>query len=657
MAVLRILKSVFLIICIIGLLFLPMSEIFYYNESTGSAIKDLGRVATTEEEHIDYHSSDISTFVNDYFIFYVPPPINRIYDQVGYYDDKPSGYLQANMSTIQLFSYENGATIEIQLLNATLINGTEFIQEFDNEGYVTNEYWVIHNYARMKWLEKLSGLKITKKKIKLDEYSEEEIQLCDWTIYAENTVPEHDNYRVLSGVIKITSDYPISVMHHKLHEYGTMEEDGFESNDYINYYWDCMFSYYGKKLFTRIPRDCWISALEADTTVHVWDYSDFNDDAELNLDRFEGWEYTRNAIFEQYGFDDDLVLISADKPVSVVAGLQADQTFTQVFGKDGRDFFFPCFGYVLIHAPTGGHIQLEDNSGNQGTYEGDLTAGEIRIFDFKVAYKLRGYSSFEWAELRAENPVMVYTFVNNTWYLDDDYYGIVSGEEYINSYKKTTEIYQHGWVPYPADTEFKIPLRSRAYVTIVNLDNSGNEVNVDFQKLRMPYKSKLKSYESVTLDFSKDSYYPMDLINPQSGTREPPSWKIVDPYRRYEVDRVPRIIIHEDDIETYELIDKVSWKNITKGSYVKIKADHPVLVFIDYDNSNRYGYTRYGDYSNRWQSSYPQGMDLIPGLTPPTKRGLPELPTWIVVISGIVIAIDMAIVGVGRRSMVEFFQK
>ena len=50
-----------------------------------------------------------------------------------------------------------------------------------------------------------------------------------------------------------------------------------------------------------------------------------------------------------------------------------------------------------------------------------MSPGEMRIFDFKVAYKLRGYSSFEWAELRAENPVMVYTFVNNTWYLDEDY--------------------------------------------------------------------------------------------------------------------------------------------------------------------------------------------------------------------------------------------
>jgi hypothetical protein len=633
-----------------------MSEIFYYNEAMSSPIKDSIRVATEDVEDRDYHSSDISTFVNNYFIFYVPPPINRIYDNIGYYDDKPSNYLLANMSTIHIFSYENGATVKIEVLNATVINGTEFIQEKDDQGYVTNEYWVINNNARFRWLDQLTGITLTKKKIKLDEYTESEIQLCDWTVFDEARVKDVDNYRVLSGVIKITSDYPITVMHHKLHEYTTIEEDGVDSNDYVNYYWDGVFSFYGKKLFTRITRDCWISALDADTTVHVWD-SDKNDVHELHLDRFEGWEYTRNAIFEQYGFDDDLVLISADKPVSVVAGLQADQSFTQVFGKDGRDFLSPCFGYVLIHAPNGGHIELEDISGNQGSDVVDMEPGEMRIFDFKVAYKLRGYSSFEWAELRSSEPVMVYTFVNNTWYLDDDYYGIISGEEYINSYKKTTEIYQHGWVPYPADTEFKIPIRSRAYVTIVNLDNSGNNINVDFQKFNMPYKSKLGKYETVTLDFSKDGYYPMDLVNPQTQTKEPSSWKTVDPYRRYQVDRIPRILVHEDDPQTYELIDKVSWKNITKGSYVKIKADHPVLVFIDYDNSNRYGYTRFGDISNRYQSSYPQGMDLIPGLTPPTKRGLPELPTWIVVISGMVIAIDMAVVGVGKRSMVEFFQK
>ncbi len=591
-----------------------------------SAIKDYIRVTSEKVEHTDYHSSDISTFVNDYFIFYVPPPTYKVLDNRGPttwdgYGYKTGNYIIANLSTIQLFSYENGAKIKVEWLNATVINGTTFDAD--------NEHWDIDAHSVIKWMSDLPGKLSTKRKFKLDEYETEEIQVKDWLVWKD--------FRIISGVVKITSDYPISVMHHKLYPIGTLDNYGYEM---INENWDGLFSAYSKKLFTRITGDCWISALDANTEVHVWDYSDKNDDTILHLDRFEGWDYSRNAIFEQYGFDDDLVLISADKPVSIVAGLQSDQGFVQVFGKDGKDFLFPCFGYVLIHAPNGATIDLDDKSGNQGSFKGTLSKGEMKVFDFKVAYKQRYHSSYEWAELRSSEPVIVYTFANNSWYLDESYYGLVSGQEYVTTYKKITEFYPHGIIPYPADTKFKLPLRSRATITIVNLDKSGNEVKVDFSKLLLPYKKKLSKYESLTLDFSEDSYYPMDMINPQTGTRESNKWLYSDPDRYYYLDRIPRIAIHEDDPNTFT--QKVSWENITKGSTVEIKSESPVLVLLNY---------------NKDQPRYPQGMDLIPGLTPPTKRSLPEIPTMIVLISGIVIAIDMILITVGRSSMAEVFKK
>jgi hypothetical protein len=362
-----------------------MAHIFLYNQSMDSSVKDFARATSEKVEHTDYYSSDISTFVNDHFVFYVPPPQNRELERPFSWDGytyRTQGFVVANLSTIQLFSYENGATIEVEWLNGTAINGTWFD--------TNNDRWILENYAMIKWLDELPEPRTSKKKIKLGEYETKDIQLNTWIVYGD--------FRLLSGVVKITSDYPISVMHHKLYPIGTLDDNGYEM---MNYNWDGIFSAYGKKLFTRISGDCWISALEADTTVHVWDYSDKNDDTLLSLDRFEGWAYCRNPIFEQYGFDDDLVLISADKPVSIVAGIQADQGFVQVFGKDGKDFLFPCFSKILIHAPTGATIDLEDNSGNQGSFKGSLSPGEIRIFDFKVAYKLRQHSSFEWANLRA----------------------------------------------------------------------------------------------------------------------------------------------------------------------------------------------------------------------------------------------------------------
>ncbi|UCH89882.1 MAG: hypothetical protein JSV49_04360 [Thermoplasmata archaeon] len=615
----RPIKTVLLIICIIGLFFLPMSDVYLHDSPMDSAFSDFMRVTSENVEHTDYHSSDISTFVNDHFVFYVPPPTVRSMERPsnwgGYTYKTSNGYIIANLSTIQLFSYENGAEIELEWLNGTAINGTRF--------NVYNECWELESYYTISWLDKFPKSSKLKKTVTLGEYETEEIQLNSWFV--------HRDYRILGGVIKITSDYPISVMHHKLNPMGTLDDNGYEM---INYRWEGVYSAYGKKIFTRITGDCWISALEADTTVNVWDYSDKNDDTKLSLDRFEGWAYTRNPIFEQYGFDDDLVLISADKPISIVAGVQSEQGFVQVFGKDGKDFLFPCFGKILIHAPTGASIDLKDKNGNQGTYKGSLARNEMKLIDFKVAYKLDDYSSYEWAQLRASEPIIVYTFANTSWTLNVEDLGKMSGEEYVNVYKKTTKYYSHGWEPYPAATEFKLPIRSRAYITVVNLDEGDNDVEIDFSGLYMPYETEMEPNQAVTLEYSENSYYYMHMVVRDTDYKQPPQWTYKDPHNHYAINAIPRIAVDEGD----STIINLEYQNITKGSTVKIKSTYPVLVFINYNKDEW------------WQ---PQGIDLIPGLTPPIKRGLPELPTMIVTISGILIAADAIMIAVGRRSIVE----
>jgi hypothetical protein len=232
----------------------------------------------------------------------------------------------------------------------------------------------------------------------------------------------------------------------------------------------------------------------------------------------------------------------------------------------------------------------------------------------------------------------VYTYADNAWYLDEDVVGMISGEEYFTVYKKITEYYPHGWVPYPASTEFKIPLRSRAYLTVVNLDKKNNDVEIDFSRLILPYKTNMDPYKALTFDFSENSYYPMDMINPQTTTKEDPKWLYSDPYNRYVLDDIPRIAIHDDDPN--EFTQEVEWENITKGSTVKIKSSSPILVFINYIKD---------------QPRYPHGVDLIPGLTPPTMRGLPGPPTMIVLFSGMIIVADVIMITVGRRSIVELF--
>jgi len=521
----------------------------------------------------------------------------------------------ANLSSIQLFSYENGAEVVIEWLNATVIDRTYCDER-------TKSWRLLDDY-RLRFMDALEQPVKDRMKVVLGEYDTWETPLNSWLVKDDN--------RILTGTVRITSDRPISVMHHKLCPTGTKDGNG---EDMLNYYWDGVFSAYCPKLFTRIARDCWISALEAHTTVHIWDYSDRNDEAVIELDRFEGWSYCRNPIFEQYGFDDDVVLISADKPISIVAGLQADQTFLQVYGKDGKDFHFPCFGEILVHAPDGASIKLDDPNGNQGSFEGTLDEGEFRSFDFKVSYKLRGYSSFEWATLRSSKPVRVYTISNSQWYLDEDYLDRMAGEEYLTVDKKVTTFYPHGLVPYPASKEFKVPLTGRAYVTVLNPGPEPTDVKVDFEELILPFESELGPHGTVTIEYSEDVYYYMDMVVSDTGHEQDPEWNLKDPHNRFMLDSLPHIAVDRGRRDEISL----SEENITKGSLVKVKADSPVMVFINYDRDTVYN---------------PQGMDLVPGLTPPKYRGLPDLVPGLVAFSGLALMVDMMAVACGRRSILD----
>jgi hypothetical protein len=210
--IIRFIKPILLLMCIVGLFFLPMSGVFLHNRPMDSSVKDYIRVESENVEHTDYHSSDISTFVNDHFVFYVPPPTIRSIERPSSWDGyayTTSDYVVANLSTIQLFSYENGATVNIEWLNGTAINGTRFDCNDDE--------WTLSDDYTITWIEKLPQPLNIKKTVVLDEYESEEIQVNSWVVRLD--------YRMMSGVVRITSDYPISVMHHKLYPMGTLDED------------------------------------------------------------------------------------------------------------------------------------------------------------------------------------------------------------------------------------------------------------------------------------------------------------------------------------------------------------------------------------------------------------------------------------------------
>ncbi len=620
-----------LFIAVLAVFFLPVSSVLLYGEPMNTAVQDAVRTSTENVEGKDFSSTDIDTFTNTEFVFYVPPAYMVEMNNLGYLndcwywngnDDYSTSYRDgprdseyyfpiANCSTIMICSYERSAEVTVEWLNATAVQCN-----FD-------EYygWQTERDAKIIWASEIpyrtegDVTLNTKWTYDLGEFDFIEIPIISWEIAP--------GWHILSGSVRVTSDVPISVMHHKLNPGYAIDTP---DDHWANACWNDVFSGYGKKMMVRVAGELWISALEAKTEVDVWDLSDRDDDASFEIDRFEGWEYSRNPILQQEGFDDDIVLISADKPVSVVGGIQAKHGFTQVYGHDGKDYLFPCFSKVLIHAPDGASIFLEDRAGNQGSFEGEMKPGEMRIFDFKVVYKLRCCSSWEWAHLRSSKPVFVYTFSDNPWTLNDQSYQTMHGQDYLCTYKKTSLYFPQGYVPYPASTDFTVPINSRAYITVQNLDND-NSVRVDFSELSLPLATELPPYGSMTLEISENSYEYVDLEGQYARETEAFWSNRNHPF-------VYRIVVDNNKRDEVYL----TRENITKGTTLTVKADKDVLVFVDYER----------DYPR-----YVTGIDMIPGLKAPEPRGLPEGQPMLVAIGGIVVAADIMVVMGGRRPLID----
>jgi len=633
MSVLRkVLPIVLVFIAVLGVFFLPVSSILLYGQPMSTALEDTARTATEKCETADYSSTDLDAFTNTEYVLFVPPAYMVAMDNFNYLndayywggeDDYGTSYADGcrgneyyspimNCSVLFISSYEREAHVQVEWLNATALRC--HYDEYNG--------WQAETGAKTTWASDIPYL--TKGNATLNpswNYTIGEFGYLEIPVISVEIAP---GWHVMSGTVRVTSDVPVTVMHHKLQPGAATETD---DDHYANAWWNSIWSAYGKKLLVRVAGELWISALEGPTEVRVWDMSDRDDDATFKLDRFEGWEASRNPILHQEGFDDDIVLISATKPVSVVGGIEARHAFAQMYGKDGRDFLFPCFSKVLVHAPDGAQIFLEDRSGNQGSFEGELAAGEFRVFDFAVMYKARCYASYEWAHLRANKPVFVYTIGDNQWTLDEKYIDTIAGEDMLTVYKRTSVYFNQGFKPYPASTDFSVPIRSRAYVTIQNLGTEANKVNFKFSELTLPLETEIPKWGSMTVEISETSYEYLDLEG-QYARETDAFWS----NRNHPF--VYRIVVDNDlRKEVY-----LSRENITKGTTLTVEAEGEVMVFVDY---------------NRDFVNYASGADVVAGLQSPAPRGLPEVQPMIVAFGGIIVAMDVLVVAGGRKSLVD----
>ncbi|MBM4249055.1 MAG: hypothetical protein FJ149_06410 [Euryarchaeota archaeon] len=601
----RALDAISLFLIVASLFFLPVSAVAFSQEPALDGIRDFKDYNDAREEDKPFRSStDISTFTNTKYVFFMPPATMGAW---GYARDKSwthghfsysYGYGQSepriNQSYLQLFSYEKDTTVRIEL-----VNGKAFDATFNHQARA----WNFNQSTKVvDFSSKNTGPEDTVKTIEMMAYESVRIQTIGWTLKIDNRI-----HHYLGGVLRITSDYPITLMHHTMNGKCSNNDEAREHGvTWLGQ--DGVYSFYGKKLFTWIPADVWISALEGETRVQVIDVTDHSGDATFTLGTFETWCSNRDSIFGQWGFDNSLVLITADKPVSVVAGIEDDNACTQVFGKDQTDFLFPCFGKVMVQAPEKTHIKLEDREGNEGSFEGDLDAGEIRMFDLRVVYTCMETPSYQWARIRSTAPIYVYTIADSCW--DDrypQYKGNIATEEIVQIYNKVSVPYPSGSVPYPLSTSFQIPIKSRAYVVLTNMGEDNN-VRVDFSLVNSVYfQGEVEPYGTRVWDISEstsDERQGLDIN--LDGRAE----------------------------------GGITVNDIRNGTVLKVTADKPVMVLLKYNRDEMYE---------------TEAMDLIPGIAPPSPRGLPTPQATIVAMASILMAADVTLVVGGRRAFVDLF--
>ena len=83
----KILPVMMLFVAVLGIFFLPVSTVLLHNSPMDTAVEDALRTSSEKDESHDLSSTDIDTFTNREFVFYVPPAYMVEMSNFGYLDD------------------------------------------------------------------------------------------------------------------------------------------------------------------------------------------------------------------------------------------------------------------------------------------------------------------------------------------------------------------------------------------------------------------------------------------------------------------------------------------------------------------------------------------------------------------------------------------
>ncbi|MEX2689110.1 MAG: hypothetical protein Q6351_002145, partial [Candidatus Njordarchaeum guaymaensis] len=270
--------------------------------------------------------------------------------------------------------------------------------------------------------------------------------LLEDTILTKYQVLRYPQTGPISGypVLKIESDKPTTII---VGDLGT--DPGYNAWGVDHGSDDDLYTYYGKEIVLWVPKDLWISAYFNDTHVQIIDLSDGDDSTSFVLNSDDFWYAfagpNGTGVNGPPVFDDDIVKIVADKPVTIIGGFLDDNIFGEAKGHLQKKFVIPVFEklgliayqdnteiqYTIIDPAspstilTSGTITLDEGVGT----EIDITSWKQLVDDSGNTDDMGDLSYDEWAIAFVESNASISTFVGGdrstggTWGGEVEYVG------------------------------------------------------------------------------------------------------------------------------------------------------------------------------------------------------------------------------------------
>lgn len=565
-------KIVLVVVSVLSLFFLPLGI-------TASSHTPLLVWIQQEAEGMD-NTSDVvgvSPFVNNEFLFFVdfavPELLDSSYNIQRIPDYRIGNVVQWNTMKIIITSYMANTDVDVYLASGKLLE----LNETSGEYYVR----AVTNHLLTEFV--------------MDDLTDETVWLRD--------------HKVVQGTFKVVSSKPVTCQYSTLGAKildDTTGEDGehavdFDSDDHV-------FSFYGDMLYTKVAGDLWISAYTP-TVVNITDVTDGDDSTVVKLSAFSGWFNLRNQDVERMGFEDDMVLITADHPVTIIGGYEDNDIFTQVYGKNGQQFMTPVFEHLTVYSPSGARVEVTDLEGGQGSADFYLGAGEYRTLTFRVQDYYKYFPDHDWGRVESDAPIYVFTHRQEKAYLRYNQSALIGGDRI--AHYSSVPLYNSIGITQglsPTAKKFRTPVFDQCYI----------------------YLTSTKANTNLTYGYEAPGIVAQET-----------SISVPNAYQTLRVNISHRL---DDNLTNDWFLDHDLW--------FEYKASDPMLMFVSYTYNQYHGRVSYYDRDA-------QELDLIPGMLPPSPlpmdsggTGLPIPMPLVVVGSMLLLSVEVAsVVGGGVPSL------